>query len=157
MRDCHCLASHASARGFFYEGGFGGGAFSRDDGEHWLRLPGLDRRYGWAATADTLDPELQYLSVSPGVQALSTRADAAIFRSRGGSWERLAGGLPSPLDAMPYALIPGPDSGQLTAGLSNGELWHSDDYGDGWQRLPVAFPNIERSLVRLPPARSPSA
>ena len=149
MRDCHCLVSHASAAGWFYEGGHGGGAFSKDGGEHWERLPGLDRKYGWAAAADVAVPELQYVSVSPGVQAHSDHADAAIFRSRGEHWGRLAGGLPSPLDAMPYALLTGPGPGQITAGLSNGDLWQSHDAGDSWSQLGASFPEIERCLVRL--------
>ncbi len=149
MRDCHCLTSHASAPGWFYEGGYGGGAFSRDGGAHWQRLPGLDRKYGWAAAADVIDPQLQYVSVSPGVQAHSNHAEAAIFRSRGGRWERLAGGLPDPLDAMPYALLTGPDPGGIMAGLSNGELWQSHDMGENWSRLGVTFPGIERCLVKL--------
>ena len=149
MRDCHCLASHASAPGWFYEGGYGGGAFSRDGGANWERLQGLDRKYGWAAAADVVDPELQYVSVSPGVQAHSDHADAAIFRSRGERWERLTGGLPSPLDAMPYGLLTGPGPGQITTGLSNGEVWQSYDAGDSWSRLAVTFPGIERCLLRL--------
>lgn len=149
MRDCHCLISHATAGDWFYEGGYGGGAFSRDGGANWLRLPGLDRKYGWAAAADPIHPELQYVSVSPGVRAHSAHAHAAIFRSRAGRWERLGGGLPDPLDSMPYALLTGPDPGEVIAGLSNGEVWESQDAGDSWLRLDFTFPGIERCLVRL--------
>jgi photosystem II stability/assembly factor-like uncharacterized protein len=150
MRDCHCLAAHASAPNWFYQGaGNGGGALSRDGGAHWQRLPGLDRAYGWAAAADVVDPALHYLSASPGIQAHSAHAAAAIFRSRGDRWERLAGGLPSPLDAMPYALLTGPGAGQVTAGLANGELWQSDDAGDTWRCLGSPFPGIHRSLLML--------
>jgi hypothetical protein len=149
MRDCHSLISHASSPGWFYEGGYGGGAFSRDDGASWQRLPGLDRRYGWAAAADPVDPELQYVSVSPGVRAHSDYADAAVFRSRGERWERLSGGLPEPLDAMPYALLAGFSAGQITAGLSDGDLWQSHDAGDSWTFLGRPFQGIERCLVTL--------
>ena len=151
LRDCHCLTAHAKAGDLFYEGGGtgGGGAFSRDGGASWLRLPGLDRRYGWAAAADAFDPKLQYVSVSPGVRAHSAHADAAIFRSRGGPWERLRGGLPDPLDGMAYALLTGPGPGEVIAGLSNGQVWESRDAGDSWRLLDFRFPGIERCMVRL--------
>lgn len=149
VRDCHTLTAHAAAGDRFYEGGGTGGAFSRDGGATWLRLPGLDRRYCWAAVADPVDPELQYLSASPGVRAHSQHADAAIFRSHGGPWERLRGGLPDPLDGMPYALLTGPRAGEVTAGLSNGEVWESQDAGDSWTRLDFRFPGIHRSMVSL--------
>ena len=152
IRDCHSLAAHATEPGWFYQGGAssrGGGAFSRDGGARWERLPGLDRKYGWAAAADIEDPWLQYVSVSPGVKAHSAHADAAIFRSQGGPWERLAGGLPDPLEGMPYALITGPGPGNVIAGLSNGEVWESLDAGDNWKRLDLRFPDIERCLVRV--------
>jgi hypothetical protein len=150
MRDCHSLVSHASRPGYVYEGGgTGGGAFSRDGGGRWQRPAGLDRKYGWAVAADVTDPELWHLSSSPGVRAHSDHADAGIYRTRGGPWERLTNGLPDPMNAMPYALLTGPLSGVVTAGMSNGELWQSDDAGDSWRRLDVRLPRIERCLARL--------
>ena len=40
------------------------------------------------------------------------------------------GGLPEPLPAMPYALVAA--DGRLFAGLADGQIWESDDRGDGW-------------------------
>jgi photosystem II stability/assembly factor-like uncharacterized protein len=156
LRDCHCLIANATAGDWFYEGGGSGGgaAFSRDGGANWERLPGLDRHYGWAAAADPLDPQLQYVSVSPGVRAHGAHADAAIFRSRGGRWARLDGGLPDPLDGMPYALLTGPGAGEVTAGLSNGEVWESQDGGDSWTRLDFRFPGIHRCMPRIAEPKS---
>jgi hypothetical protein len=78
-------------------------------------------------------------------------AHASIYRSSGGaSWERLSGGLPQPLDHMPYALLTDPKApGHLHAGLSSGEVWHSPDYGDTWRKLPVDLGGIHRSLVMI--------
>jgi hypothetical protein len=49
-------------------------------------------------------------------------AQAAIFRRRGqGAWHVLRGGLPDPLDHMPYALLMHPSApAYLLAGLANG-------------------------------------
>lgn len=70
----------------------------------------------------------------------SDHAGAAIFGSTGGAWTRLARGLPEPLDHMPYALVTGPNAGEVVAGLSNGEIWKSRDPDDYWVRLEVKFP-----------------
>jgi len=45
----------------------------------------------------------------------------------------LAGGLPEPLAAMPYALVAG--DGRLFAGLADGQIWESADRGDSWHAL----------------------
>jgi photosystem II stability/assembly factor-like uncharacterized protein len=155
LRDCHTLVSHPTMGGWVYEaGGTGGGAaFSRDAGRTWTkRGTGLDRHYGWACAADPASPEVWYVSVSPGPRRAhgGGNARAAIFRSTGEGWRRLAGGLPQPLDHMPYSLLTDPASpGDLYAGLSNGEVWHSADYGEGWRRLPFDLKAIKRQLVML--------
>ncbi len=149
MRDCHHLMAHATVDGRLYEGGHGGGAFSMDAGETWRRPAGLDRKYGWAVAADPANPDCWYVSVAPGIQAHSDHAQAAIFRSDGGDWRRISGGLPEPLDFMPYALISGPAPGQLLAGLASGEIWESHDHGDSWTKFNLRMPSIERCLVRL--------
>ena len=61
---------------------------------------------------------------------------ARIYRRRDGEpWRPLAGGLPEPLDAMPYALLATED--RLFAGLADGQLWQSFDQGDHWTRCTI--------------------
>ena len=51
---------------------------------------------------------------------------------------------------MPIALVTLPGQpGQLYAGLTNGQVWHSDDYGDHWQQLPVKFSRVYRTMLIL--------
>jgi photosystem II stability/assembly factor-like uncharacterized protein len=51
---------------------------------------------------------------------------------------------------MPYALVTDPErSGNLYAGLANGDVWHTTDYGDSWVRLPFSFEGIHRSMIIL--------
>jgi hypothetical protein len=83
-------------------------------------------------------------------------AEAFIFRSAGGApWQKLAlseaeGGLPQPLNHMPYALLTDPAApGHLYTGLSNGEVWHSTDHGDTWKQLPFNLAGIHRTLIML--------
>ena len=147
LRDCHSLDATG---GWFFEGGDRGGAVSDDGGVTWSRPSGLKRKYGWAVAADRTDPSLWYLSSAPGVRAHSNDADAAIHRCRdGGPWEELAGGLPEPMRAMPYALIAGPEAGRLVAGLSDGEVWETRDAGDTWVRLAFRLPKVNRAMVCL--------
>ena len=155
LRDCHTLISHPANGDWVYEaGGTGAGAaVSYDAGRTWTQQKsGLDRYYGWACAADPADPSLWYVSVSTGAMKAHSEnnARAAIFRSTGEGWQRLAGGLPQPLNYMPYALLTDPEApGDVYAGLSNGEVWHSADYGESWGRLPVNLRAINRDLIAL--------
>ena len=164
LRDCHTLISHASDGDWFYEaGGTGGGAaFSNDGGIIWHQHKAdLDRHYGWACAADPGDPSIWYASISPQPTLMNPgappahvdgKARAYIFRSKGGEpFQKLSGGLPQPLDYMAYTLVTDPATpGHLYAGLSNGDVWHTADFGDNWHQLPVNLKRIERSMIMIP-------
>ncbi|HEX9131889.1 MAG TPA: hypothetical protein VF844_06330, partial [Ktedonobacteraceae bacterium] len=143
LRDCHSLTFHATHGDWVYEsGGTGAGvSVSRDAGATWIQpKEGLDRHYGWAVAADPAQPNVWYASLAPGPRSAHSEhnAQAAIVRAIGGApWQTLTGGLPQPLNYMPYALLTDPSApGQVYAGLSNGEVWHSTDHGDVWHQLP---------------------
>lgn len=156
LRDCHSVTFHATSGDWVYEGGGSGAgaAFSRDGGETWTQIrQGLDRHYGWAATADPARPDIWYVSLSPGPFKAHgpQQAEAYIYRKSGDRpWEKLTGGLPQPLPHMPYALLTDRDQpGHLYAGLSNGDVWHTDDYGDQWQQLPLNMGNIWTAMIMI--------
>jgi photosystem II stability/assembly factor-like uncharacterized protein len=135
--DVHSLVWHPHAPGRAYEAGGGGSAFSTDAGETWQPADeGRDRNYTWSVAVDPADPEWWYVSASTGPFAAHGGGDpqARIYRRRRGEpWEPLAGGLPEPLPAMPYALFAAGD--RLFAGLADGRLWESRDRGDTWAQL----------------------
>jgi hypothetical protein len=139
QRDVHSLAWHAHVRGRAYEAGGGGTAFSEDAGESWQPADeGRDRNYTWSVAVDPDDPELWYVSASTGPYAAHGRADpqARIYRRRTGEvWHSLAGGLPEPLPAMPYALVAAEAS--VFAGLADGQIWVSSDRGDSWRACTI--------------------
>lgn len=156
LRDCHSLKFHANDGDWVYEGGGtgAGASFSRDAGNKWAQVrEGLDRHYGWAIAADPARPEVMYVSLSPGPMKAHSpdNAEAYIFRLLGGhTWEKLSGGLPQPLNHMPYSLLTDSDApGHLFAGLSNGDVWHTADYGDNWHQLPLNMGTIWTSMVML--------
>jgi len=147
--DVHSLAWHPHVRGRAYEAAGGGAAFSEDGGETWQAADdGRDRHYAWSVAVDPADPDRWYLSASTGPFAAHGGHDpqARIFRRRAGeSWQPLAGGLPDPLPAMPYALLAA--DGRLFAGLADGQLWQSSDRGDSWTRCRLRGDELGRLLA----------
>jgi photosystem II stability/assembly factor-like uncharacterized protein len=137
QRDVHSLAWHPQTPGRAYEAGGGGAAFSTDAGESWQPADeGLDRHYAWSVSVDPSDPDCWYVSASTGPYAAHGRGDpqARIYRRRDGEpWHPLAGGIPEPLPAMPYALLA--TEGRLFAGLADGQLWESPDRGESWTAM----------------------
>jgi photosystem II stability/assembly factor-like uncharacterized protein len=151
--DVHSLLWHPSTPGRAYEAGGGGSAWSFDGGRTWQPADeGRDRHYTWSVAADPADADRWYVSASPGPYQAHRKgnAQAYVYRWSGeGPWEALDGGLPQPLDAMPYALV-ATDIG-LYAGLSDGRLYASPDRGDSWEQIAVGGDPIT-SILALAPA-----
>jgi photosystem II stability/assembly factor-like uncharacterized protein len=148
--DVHSLAWHPHVPGRAYEAGGGGAAFSTDAGETWQPADeGRDRNYTWSVAVDPDDPDCWYVSASTGPFAAHGGRDpqARIYRRRDEEhWRPLAGGLPEPLQAMPYALLA--TDGRLFAGLADGQIWESRDRGDSWSPLQLEGDTLGR-LVAL--------
>lgn len=156
LRDCHSITFHAKNGSWAYEGGGTGGgvAISQDGGNTWMQpKAGLDRHYGWACAADPQDPSIIYASLSPSpMKAHSDRnAQAYIYRfTKAGHWEKLKGGLPDPLNHMPYSLLTDKsEPGCVYAGMSNGDVWRSLNKGDTWERLPLNLSGIHQQMIML--------
>lgn len=174
IRDCHALTFHATDGNWVYEAGGYGAAFSQNAGVNWQQPDratlfdfiqlmrgggvrpsnkGLDRIYSFAVGADSANSDIWYVSASPGPfkAHVEGKAEAFIYRKSGDApWEKLNGGLPQPLPNMPYALLTDRDApGHLYAGLSNGDVWHTTDYGDHWQQLPFNLGSIFTAMIML--------
>lgn len=154
LRDCHTLKFHNANGNWAYEaGGTGGGAaYSQDSGLTWRKAKdGLAKHYGVACAADPGKPEVWYVSVAPGpAKAYGDEAEAYLYRASGGADWQPIGWEAHPMKHMPVALVTNPDApGKLYAGLTNGDVWHSDDYGSTWQELPFNLKGMWISLVIL--------
>ena len=92
---------------------------------------------------------VESVSPSPFEAHSESYAHAYIFRSnRNGEWQKLSGGLPQLLDHLPYALATDPtEPRSVYAGLSNGDVWRSQDLGNSWDRLPFNLKSINRSMI----------
>jgi hypothetical protein len=154
LRDCHSLKFHASDGAWVYEaGGTGGGAaFSRNGGRNFRKAKeGLAKHYGIVCAADPETPETWYVCVAPGPgNAFGDDPEIYLYRATAGTDWLPIGWEPHPLSATPTALttVPGA-AGHLYAGLRNGDVWHSADYGDSWTKMPFSFAGIGFSLLVL--------
>lgn len=135
-RDVHALLWHPTAPDVAYEAGGGGAAWSLDRSQTWRAVAqGRDLSYTWAVAADPQDPHTWFVSAASGPRAAHSTdgsARARIYRWRGdGPWQALSGGLPEPLESMPYALVFCGE--RLYAGLKDGRVFVSADKGDTWR------------------------
>ena len=149
QRDAHAIAWHPQATDRAYEAAGGGAAWSFNRGSNWLAADaGRDRHYVWALAVDPEDPDRWYVSASPGPMYAhgSRSAEAYLYRWEGeGPFEVLGGGLPQPLDSMPYALAASTES--VFAGLRDGRLFRSDDHGETWSPLKVGGEQVPSVLA----------
>jgi photosystem II stability/assembly factor-like uncharacterized protein len=152
LRDCHSLKFHHRDGHWVYEaGGTGGGAsFSQDGGRSFQKAKrGLAKNYGIVCAADPEDPEVWYVCVGPSpMRAYSDNPEIYLYRTTEGEGWQPIGWDPHPLSRTPAALVTLRDApGHLYAGLRNGEVRHTMDYGDTWQTLPSNLKGIHSSLL----------
>jgi photosystem II stability/assembly factor-like uncharacterized protein len=153
LRDCHSLIFHNSDGNWVYQaGGTGGGAsFSQDGGRTWRKAgSGLAKHYGVTCAADPAEPDVWYVAVAPGpAKAYGEMADAYLYRAEGGGWKAI-GWEDHPMKHMPLSLATDPEvPGSLYAGVLRGDVWHSPDRGETWQKMPFQFRGIWRSILLL--------
>jgi photosystem II stability/assembly factor-like uncharacterized protein len=154
LRDCHDLTFHATNGNWVYEaGGTGGGAaFSRDGGRTWRKSKaGLVKNYGVACAADPAKPEVWYVAVAPSpMNAFGDNPQAYLYRASGGADWQPIGWEAHPMHEMPTVLVTDRAApGHLYAGVAKGNVWHSTDYGDNWNKLPFNLNGIWFSLLVL--------
>jgi hypothetical protein len=140
LPDVHAIAWHPQQSRRAYEaGGFGGAAWSDDAGAQWRNAEGgVELRYTWGLAVHPSNPDCWFISDSPGPMKAhnSDNAEARILRWRNAAWEELCNGLPQPLTSLPYALLSTRE--RLFAGLGDGRIFVSPDWGDTWEALQLS-------------------
>jgi photosystem II stability/assembly factor-like uncharacterized protein len=154
LRDCHSLKFHHSNGAWAYQaGGSGGGAaVSRDGGRTFEQLGrGLAKRYGIVCGADPAQPEVWYVCTGPSpFAAFGKNSTAYLYRSDGGAGWQPIGWSDHPLKQTPTALVTQPGApGHVWAGLHGGEVMHSSNYGDTWEKLPLNLGGIWFGMLVL--------
>lgn len=154
LRDCHSLKFHDFNGNWVYQaGGTGGGAsFSQDSGLTFHKSKrGLAKNYGIVCAVDPENPEIWYVCVAPSpFNAFGEDPQIYLYRSAPGEDWQPIGWQPHPLPIAVTALttIPG-EPGQLFAGLYNGDIWNTSDYGDTWKKMPFRLEGIWNSMLVL--------
>ena len=152
LRDCHSLKFHAVNGDWVYEAGGGGASCSRNGGITWQKARrDLAKHYGIVCAADPGKPEIWYVCVgSSPFNAFGKNPAVYLYRSTGGAGWQPIGWEAHPLTATPTALVTLPDApGHLYAGLNNGDVWHTADYGDNWEKMPFNLKSIWFSMIIL--------
>jgi photosystem II stability/assembly factor-like uncharacterized protein len=154
LRDCHSLKFHTKDGNWAYNaGGTGGGAsFSRDGGSTFKKNKrGLAKKYGIVCGADSVKPEIWYVCVAPSpFNAFGSDPKVYLYRATGGAGWQPIGWKTHPLPEAPTALVTIPGaSGHLYAGLYGGDVWHTSDYGDSWEKMPFNLKSIWFSMLVL--------
>jgi hypothetical protein len=111
----------------------------------------LAKSYGIVCAADGEKPEVWYICVAPSpFNAYSDEAEIYLYRAAAGAGWQAIGWEPHPLSEAPTTLVAPPrTSGHLYAGLKGGDVWHSADYGDSWEKLPFNLGAIWNSMLIL--------
>ena len=77
-----------------------------------------------------------------------------VFRAATGHGPVRAEGSASGEWTAAVLLTDPPAPGQVSAGLSNGEVWHSTDHGETWRQLNVSLGRLQRTLLLVPAERN---
>jgi len=139
---------------------------SKDGGRSWQCITKeFTRTYSVPVRVHPKDSRCLFLGVAeeppPVWLHRSNKANGALVRSSdgGGTWQTLLSGLPDPFLSMVECIDFDPDrpdrvfigtggEGARFINLNQGEIYHSLDRGDHWEKIPVAFPIIYALAVQ---------
>ncbi len=146
-----------------YISGLGGVCLSQNGGQDWENLTTRDFRIGYpdALLMHPGDEGLMFTAGakdSPGRWRTTHTADSRIARSRDGGkrWQILEKGLPEYIHGNIEAMSMNVwrDGLALFAGTTDGDVFFSDDEGNGWSKIaegiaPVSKVNHYRALQKV--------
>lgn len=142
--DTHTLVVHPRDPRRLYSAAGDGYFESRDGGLTWQKAEnGLRHRYAWACVVDPEDPETVVISSSssPREAHSAPRAESWIYRRTGGGRWRSIDGLPPADGTTISALAADPHDRGVVYAANNRGVFRSQDMGETWRQLDVAWPD----------------
>jgi photosystem II stability/assembly factor-like uncharacterized protein len=143
--DTHTLVIHPRSSEHLYSAAGDGYFESHDGGATWSREElGLRHRYAWGCVVDPQDPGTVIISASktPMMAHAADGAESWIYRrARGAAWAPVPEGLPDPTGTTVSALAIDPVCASVVYAANNRGVFRSDDMGETWRRLDVAWPD----------------
>ena len=141
--DIHCLHLGTDQESRVYVATASAPFRSNDGGDQWEQInDGLDRRYTLHIAASPDDADQVLVTVSENAR----RKSPQFYRSADGgqSWTKIDGlGEGEDAESMVVAFEWDPSSpDDVYAGTDGGQLYHSPDRGQTWQRMPVTLPSV---------------
>jgi photosystem II stability/assembly factor-like uncharacterized protein len=142
--DTHTAVTHRLSPGRIYSAAGDGYFESTDAGDTWRSIEeGLKHLYLVSVAVDPANPDTVIVSATdgPGSAYWSQQAKAYIYRKTGSNrWEQAMSGLPEAAGttASRFATYAG-EPGVIYAGNNRG-LFKSDDAGQSWKALDLAWP-----------------
>ena len=133
---------------------------SRDGGKSWSSISDeFQRTYSVPVRVRPGDSQTLFIGVAQDPPPLwlnrQNKANGALMRSTdgGASWGHLTNGLPSPFQSMveciefdpaepDHVFVGTGGEGARFIKLEDGEIFHSSDRGDHWEKVPGRFPII---------------
>jgi len=139
---------------------------SLNGGESWESISDeFHRTYSVPVRVHPKDSRTLYIGVAEEPPPLwlnrPTKANGALMRSSdgGANWQPLTEGLPNPFESMVECIEFDPDQpdhvfigtggeGARFIKLTDGEIFHSRDRGDHWEKISLSFPIIYALAVQ---------
>jgi photosystem II stability/assembly factor-like uncharacterized protein len=133
---------------------------SQDGGKSWESISdSLPRTYSVPVRVHPKNSRILFLGLAeeppPFWLNRPTKANGALMRSEDGglTWRQLVSGFPSPYENMieciefdpgeaDHVFVGTGGEGARYIKLEKGEIFHSADRGDSWERLPLDFPIV---------------
>ena len=123
---------------------------SEDGGEHFVDAnDGLTRRYMAQIVIHDSEPNVLYTAAAETPPPLWRRrpegANSQFYRSddQGRTWKALSGGLPALMTAAARSTTGYPGRpGSFLAGMDDGSIWMTSDYGESFAQIVTGLPGI---------------
>ncbi len=154
-RDVHRIVQAPWAPDVLFLANGGVGCFrSTDAGEHWERIPELDREIGYpdCMVASPRDDHTLFVTGARGNPYSwfkSGKAEGSLLRSRDGgkNWEPAKLGLPAGgrTNFEALTIVSSPEGISLFVGDTDGDIFLSEDLGGQWSKIIGGAPPISKS------------